>query len=129
VVTPRRQGPGRPRVHLGRGVACLGQLGHRRGGRVLGAVALVVVVRAWVGVWPAALVGATAVTVGLLAGWAALDRRLFTARAHRARPVLVGGPPGARPLDGQAGHVVFARGLAGLAGWYLAECERQEAER
>ena len=118
MVTRRRQGPGRTRVQLG-----------RRGVRVTMVAALVVVVRAWLGVWPAAVVGASAVTAGLLAGWAALDRRLFAPRlAGGAGPVLVGGPRGPRPLDGEAGHVAFAQGLAGLAGWYLAECE-QQAER
>ena len=92
-------------------------------------VALVCLVRAWVGVWPAAVLGATAVTVGMLSGWAALDRRLFTPHPPRARPVVVAGPRGPRPLDGDGGHVAFARGLAGLAGWYLAECERQETRR
>jgi hypothetical protein len=46
----------------------------------------------------------------------------------RARPVVVHerGPRDPGHLDGE--HVAFARGLAGLAAWYLAECERQERE-
>ena len=71
------------------------------------------------------LLGAVAVTVGLLLAWAAVERRV-TDRV-RARPgVVERGPRGPGRLDGD--HVAFARGLAGLAGWYLAECERQERE-
>jgi hypothetical protein len=97
--------------------------------RVMGLVLVVVLVRAWAGVWPAALVGAVVVTVGLLAGWAAVERRM--SERVRARPRVVvdeRGPRGPGRPDAGVGHVAFARGLAGLAAWYLAECEGQERE-
>jgi len=118
-------------VQLGRTVArpvgLVVQVGCRRlVRRLVGLVLIVVTVRAWAGVWPAALLGAVVVTVGLLAGWAAVERRV-TDRG-RARPVVVHerGPRGPGRLDGE--HVAFARGLAGLAAWYLAECEQQDRE-
>jgi hypothetical protein len=94
--------------------------------RVVGLVLFVVTVRVLAGVWTAAVLGAVVVTAGLLAGWAAVERRV-TDRV-RARPVVVHerGPRDPGRLDGE--HVAFARGLAGLAAWYLAECERQERE-
>jgi hypothetical protein len=95
--------------------------------RVVGLVLVVMAVRAGAGVWAAALVGAVVVTVGLVAGWAAVERRM--GERVRARPpvrVVERGPRGRGRLDGE--HVAFARGLAGLAAWYLAECERQERE-
>ncbi|HEX6238656.1 MAG TPA: hypothetical protein VFZ68_15750 [Acidimicrobiales bacterium] len=95
--------------------------------RVVGLVLVVVAVRSVAGVWPAALVGAVVVTLGLLVAWAAVERRV-TERA-RARPPVVEierGPRDPGRLDGE--HVAFAQGLAGLAAWYLAECER-EAQR
>jgi hypothetical protein len=95
--------------------------------RVIGLVLVVAVVRVWAGVWAAAVVGAVVVTVGLVAGWAAVERRMSD--RDRARPPVVvveRGPRGPGRLDGE--HVAFARGLAGLAAWYLAECERQERE-
>ena len=97
--------------------------------RVVGLVLVVVTVRSVAGVWPAALLGAVVLTVGLLAGWAAVERRM-TERARARPPVVVveRGPRGAGRLDAGPGHVAFARGLAGLAGWYLAECEQQERE-
>jgi hypothetical protein len=106
------------------------QVGRRRSlRRVVGLVLVVVTVRSVAGVWPAALLGAVAVTVGLLVAWAAVERRM-TERARACPPVVVveRGPRGPGRLDAGAGHVAFARGLAGLAGWYLAECERQERE-
>jgi hypothetical protein len=90
--------------------------------RVVGLVLVVAVVRAWAGVWAAAVLGAVMVTGALLAGWAAVARRM-TERARTRPPAVV-----VEPLDAGPGHVAFARGLAGLAGWYLAECERQERE-
>jgi hypothetical protein len=95
--------------------------------RVIGLVLVVAVVRASAGVWAAAVLGAVAVTVGLLVAWAAVERRM-TERARARPPVVVveRGPRGPGRLDGE--HVAFARGLAGVAAWYLAECER-EAKR
>jgi hypothetical protein len=114
-------------THLGRTAArplgAVLRVGCRRSlRRVVGLVLVVAVVRASAGVWAAALLGAAVVTVGLLAGWAAVERRM-TERA-RARPPVVlveRGPRGPGRLDGE--HVAFARGLADLA-----ECER-EAQR
>jgi hypothetical protein len=119
-------------VQLGRTVTrplgLVVQVGRRRLVlRVIGLVLVVAVVRAWAGVWAAALVGAVVVTVGLLAGWAAVERRM--SERLRARPPVVlveRGPRGPGRLDGE--HVAFARGLAGLAAWYLAECEQQKLE-
>jgi hypothetical protein len=94
--------------------------------RVVGLVLVVATVRAVAGVWPAALLGAVVLTVGLLVAWAALERRV-TDRVRARPPVVVErGHRGPGRLDGE--HVAFARGLAGLAAWYLAECER-EAQR
>ena len=121
-------------VHLGRtAVRPLGvvvRVGCRRSlRRLVGLVLVVVTVRSVAGVWPAALLGAVALTVGLLAGWAAVERRM-TERVRARPPVVVveRGPRGPGRLDAGPGHVAFARGLAGLAGWYLAECERQQRE-
>jgi hypothetical protein len=119
-------------VQLGRTVArpvgLVVRAGARRSlRRVVGLVLVVVTVRVLAGVWTAAVLGAVVVTVGLLAGWAAVERRV-TERA-RARPMVVErGPRGPGRPDAGAGHVAFARGLAGLAAWYLAECERQDRE-
>jgi hypothetical protein len=120
-------------VQLGRTVARpVGQVvrtGARRSvRRAVGLVLIVVTVRVLAGVWAAAVLGAVVVMVGLLTGWAAVERRV-TDRV-RARPVVVDerGPRGPGRLDVGAGHAAFARGLAGLAAWYLAECERQERE-
>jgi hypothetical protein len=85
---------------------------------------LVLVVRVVLGVWPAALAGAVAATVGLLSGLAAWDRR---ARPRSVGPrVEVVEVIRARPGPAGGGvHVEFARGLSGLADWYLSECERE----
>jgi hypothetical protein len=99
------------------------QVGHRRlVRRLVGLVLVVVTVRAWAGVWAAALLGAVVLTVGLLVGWAAVERRV-TERVRARPPVVV--ERGPRRVEVEAGHVAFARGLAGLADWYLAECERE----
>ena len=105
------------------------RVGRRRSLRRLVALVLVVAtVRSVAGVWAAALLGAVVLTVGLLVAWAVVERRVTErVRARPAAVVLVErGPRGPGRLDGE--HVAFARGLAGLAGWYLAECER-EAQR
>jgi hypothetical protein len=104
-----------------RSAARLVQLGRRP---VVAVPVLVLMVRVLLGVWPAAVAGAVAGTVGLLFGLAAWDRRA------RPRPV---GPrvevvEVVRARRGRAGggvHVEFARGLSGLADWYLSECERE----
>jgi hypothetical protein len=123
VVTARPEG----RVPLGRDAARrlarfagraargLVQVGcYRRVWGVVGLVVTVAVVRAWAGVWPAAVVGAVVATVGLVAGWAAVERRHTPDRRVRARPVQVErGPRGPGRLDAEAGHVAFARGWPG----------------
>ena len=102
------------------------QVGRRRVvRRVVGLVLVVVTVRSVAGVWPAAVLGAVVVTVGLLVAWAAVERPV-TERLRARAVVVERGPRGPARLDGE--HVAFARGLAGLAAWYLAECE-QEAQR
>ena len=106
--------------------AGLVQLGRRP---LVAVPVLVLVVRVLLGVWPAAVAGAVAGTVGLLVGLAAWDRRPV---AGRARPVERG--PRVEVVEviqsrrgpvGGGVHVEFARGLAGLADWYLSECERE----
>lgn len=95
--------------------------------RVAAVVLLVVAVRLVVGVWPAALVGAAVALVVLVRALAALDRATTTRPAPaRARQLGPRGSGQLARLDGQ--HVTFARGLAGLSAWYLAECEA-EAQR
>jgi hypothetical protein len=81
---------------------------------------VVLVVRVVLGVWPAALAGGVATTVGVLYGLAAWDRR--------ARPVASGPRAEVVEVGPRAGgvHVEFARGLSGLADWYLSECEREK---
>ena len=88
---------------------------------------LVLAVRVVLGVWPAAVVGAIVATVALVVALGACDRRRVSERARqveRGRGVgVVEVGPRAGSRDG--GHVEFARGLAGLADWYLNECERE----
>ena len=117
-------------VQLGRTVArpvgLVVRAGARRSvRRAVGLVLIVVTVRVLAGVWTAAVLGAVVVTAGLLAGWAAVERR-GTERVLARPAVVERGPRGPGRLDGE--HAAFARGLAGLAAWYLAECERQERE-
>jgi hypothetical protein len=73
------------------------QVGARRPvGRVVGLVLVVVTVRAWAGVWPAAVLGAVVGTVGLLAAWAAVERR-ETERVRGWWSSTGPGTPGAGP--------------------------------
>jgi hypothetical protein len=58
---------------------------------------------------------------GLVAGWAAIERRAFPRQPPRHAALIVG----PQPRDG-ARHVAFARALAVLAAAYLTECERDE---
>jgi hypothetical protein len=75
------------------------------------------------GPWALALLVAFAATGGLVAGWAAVEARVFP-------PTL---PPAAStgddPGPGSGDHVAFARALTAVAATYLAECERQERQR
>jgi hypothetical protein len=72
---------------------------------------------------PPAVLVATAGTVGLLAGWAAIDR-LFT--PVRRGPGWSSAAPAHGRLDA-ADHAAFA-GHWRRGGAYLTECERQERE-
>jgi hypothetical protein len=104
-----------------RTAAGLVQLGRRP---VVAVPVLVLVVRVLLGVWPAALAGAVAGTIALVVLLARWDRR---ARPRPVAPrVEVVEVIQGRPRPGGGGvHVEFARGLAGLADWYLSECERE----
>ena len=106
--------------------------------RVVALVLVVVAVRYTVGVWPAAVLGGVALTAELVGLLAAIDPRTTDRRATQRRPTV---PVPARPPVGERGpraagvlpgldgrHVEFARSLAGVADWYLTECER-EAQR
>jgi hypothetical protein len=134
VVIDRNRSARRGRALLVRLVQSLGrhvvQLATGRFGRLVGLVVIVVAARVWLGVWPAAVLGAAVSTVGLVVGWAAVERRAPAVRRELGRPVvLVDGASARGRVEGEAGHVAFARGLAGLSAWYLAECERQESQR
>lgn len=134
MVIDRNRGGQSGRALLVRLVQSLGrhvvQLTTGRSGRLVGLVVIVVAARVWLGVWPAAVLGAAVSTVGLVVGWAAMERQTPAGRRELGRPVaLVDGPRTRGRVEGQAGHVAFARGLAGLSAWYLTECERQESQR
>lgn len=104
-----------------RSAARLVQLGRRP---VVAVPVLVLVVRVLLGVWPAAVVGAVAGTVAVVFGLAAWDRRARPVeRGPRVEVVEV--IQARRGPGGGGVHVEFARGLAGLADWYLSECERE----
>jgi hypothetical protein len=96
--------------------------------RVVGVVTVVLMVRVVVGVWPAALVGGAMVTACAAAALAAIDprptdRRSIVRIPARPADATACGPGPVRGLEGR--HLEFARGLAGVAEWYLAECERE----
>lgn len=80
------------------------------------------------GPWPAAAVLAPTFVVAIIVGWASLERRIFDVPPPPERwasPVRARIDPEADP------HVEFARGLRGVADWYLGECtaERDAADR
>lgn len=78
--------------------------------------------RVQLGPWPAALVIAPAVWGSTIAMWWRAERRPTGPALpvhHRAGPVVV--------ERTTATHVEFARGLAGVAAWYLDACEADEA--
>jgi hypothetical protein len=87
------------------------------------AVIGVVVLRLVAGVWITAAVVAVLAVGGLVAGWAAIERRAFPRRSPAPGSVLVGPQPA-----GGARHVAFARALAVVAAAYLAACERDEQQ-
>jgi hypothetical protein len=91
-------------------------------------VTALMVLRLVAGVWITAVAAAALAVVGLVAGWAAVERRAFPRRP--AGPVSVPvGPriPGRAAGDG-ARHVAFARALTTVAAAYLAECERDQRQ-
>jgi hypothetical protein len=99
---------------------CLGLRARRAARRLVGVaaeVAVVLVVRAVLGVWATAALVAVVAVAGLIAGWAAVEARCF----RRAPPP---GPP-VRELN-VTDHVAFARALDAVATAYLTACERQE---
>jgi hypothetical protein len=83
-------------------------------------VGLLVGLRLVAGVWITATVTGGLVTVGLVAGLAALERRVF---AHRPATPPVTGP------RGPGRHTEFARALTAVAAAYLAECQANEDEQ
>jgi hypothetical protein len=80
-------------------------------------VGLAVGLRLLAGAWITATVTGGLVTVGLVAGLAALERRVFPRRP--ATP-LVADP------RGPGRHTDFARALAAVAAAYLAECQADD---
>ncbi|HEX5367316.1 MAG TPA: hypothetical protein VFW63_11730, partial [Acidimicrobiales bacterium] len=71
------------------------------------------------GPWPAAVVLAPTFVVTIILGWASLERRIFDAPPPPERWA----PPVRARVDPEADpHVEFARGLRGVATWYLDEC-------
>jgi hypothetical protein len=86
-----------------------------------------------VGRWPAAVVVGLVLVAAALRAWVRLvEPRLFprpgpTGLRARATTGAAAGP--GRPVDdvGLDGrHVEFARALAGVAAWYLDECEHEQ---
>jgi hypothetical protein len=97
----------------------------RRLPKTVGLVAATLTVRAWMGVWPAAVLVALAVVAAVVAGLGAFEDWVFD-RGRRPGSRL-----GVMPVrgGGELGdHVAFARALVAVATVYLAECERQERE-
>jgi hypothetical protein len=92
----------------------------RRLAKTAAAIAVVLIVRAVLGVWAAALLGALAALVGFIAGWAAVEARTFDRQRHV--------PPTGRMPGVAADHAAFARALTAVAAAYLSECERQERQ-
>jgi uncharacterized membrane protein len=103
----------------------------RRLATTAAAVALVLVVRGLAGVWAAAVLVALAALVGLIAGWAAVEARVFDRpRRCPAPPVLVPGVIHPRPTTTTGSeHVAFARGLAAVSAAYLTHCEQEASKR
>jgi hypothetical protein len=102
----------------------LGARARRSARRVTWAAALavvVVVVRAALGVWVAAVLVALAAVAGVIAALAAIEARVFDRPRLPAAPVVVPAPG----LD-TSDHVAFARALTAVAAAYLTACERQE---
>jgi hypothetical protein len=87
-----------------------------------------VVLRVVAGVWITAVAVAALAVVGLVAGWAAIERRAFPRRPAAPVTVLVGPPGPGRATGDGARHVAFARALTTVAAAYLAECERDQRQ-
>ena len=89
---------------------------------VLGLVALRVGVEV-VGQWVTAAVAGPLVLVWVLAGWAAIERRLDNRARSAARPAaVIGHAPPTGPVEE---HVAFARALVAVSARYLEACEDQ----
>jgi hypothetical protein len=104
----------------------------RRVATTAAVVAIVLIVRGLLGVWAAAVLVALAALVGLIAGWAALEARVFDCpRPRPAPPGLVPDVIYPRPTTADTGseHVAFARGLAAVSAAYLTHCEQEASER
>jgi hypothetical protein len=101
-----------------------------RAAQVVLAVEVVRLAVELVGPWPAALVVGLVLVAAALRGWVRLvEPRLFPSHAgpgHRASRTTggAGRPVDDVGLDGR--HVEFARALAGVAAWYLDECEHEQ---
>jgi uncharacterized membrane protein len=94
----------------------------RRGAKTAAAVALVLMVRGLLGVWAAAALVAMVAVAGLIAGWIAVEARVFD-RPRPSPPVLI---PRRAPGLTAGDHAAFARALTAVVAAYLTECERQE---
>jgi hypothetical protein len=99
-----------------------------RAAKPAAAVALVLVVRGLLGVWAAAVLVALVAVAGLIAGWAALEARVFDHPRPRHEPPALTPTeiPRRAPGLNAADHTAFARALTAVATAYLTECERQE---
>jgi hypothetical protein len=83
-----------------------------------------------VGPWPAALVVGLVLVAAALRGWVRLvEPRLFPPHAGPGPHASSTTAGAGRPADGvglDGRHVEFARALAGVAAWYLDECEHEQ---
>ena len=120
------------RPRLGSRVRRAARRAGRRAAKAAAAVALVLLVRGLAGVWAAAVLVVLAALVGLIAGWAAVEARVFDrARPCPSPPGLVPDviPPRPTAADTGSEHVAFARGLAAVSAAYLTHCEQEASER
>ena len=96
-----------------------------RAARVVLALGVVRLAVELVGPWPAALVVGLVLVVAAVRRWVrVVEPRLFPPpRQTGPRARATTGPVDELGLDGR--HVEFARALAGVAAWYLDECEHE----
>jgi hypothetical protein len=97
----------------------------RRTAAAAATVAVLVVVRAAVGVWACAALISLVTVAGMVAGWAAVEARVFP--PSTPPPAGRCGPRGSGLTAGD--RLAFARALTTVAAAYLAECQRQEYQR